>query len=58
MAQCVGYLLAAIGPMFAGALHTYFISWTPVLWLCAFASLLCGVFGYLVGRNINLSEDA
>jgi len=58
MAQCVGYLLAAIGPMFAGALHTYFISWTPVLWLCAIASLLCGVFGYLGGRNINLSEDA
>lgn len=58
MAQCVGYLLAAIGPMFAGSLHFYFESWAPVLWLCALASLLCGVFGYLGGRDIVLSADA
>ncbi len=58
MAQCVGYLLAAIGPMFAGALHSHFNSWAPVLWLCALASLLCGVFGYLGGRNVSLNEDA
>ena len=58
MAQCVGYLLAAIGPMFAGALHSHFESWAPVLWLCALASLLCGVFGYLGGRNISLNDDA
>ncbi len=58
MAQCVGYLLAAIGPMFAGALHSHFDSWAPVLWLCALASLLCGVFGYLGGRNVSLDEDA
>lgn len=57
MAQCVGYLLAAIGPMFAGSLHTNFESWAPVLWLCATASLLCGVFGYLGGRNISLRAD-
>lgn len=58
MAQCVGYLLAAIGPMLAGALHSYFISWSSVLWLCAIASLFCGVFGYLGGRNVNLSPEA
>ncbi|GAB2683139.1 2-nitroimidazole transporter [Aliiglaciecola aliphaticivorans] len=58
MAQCIGYLLAAIGPMFAGGLHSYFSSWAPVLWLCALASLLCGVFGYLGGRNISLHEHA
>lgn len=58
MAQCVGYLLAAIGPMFAGALHSHFNSWAPVLWLCALASLLCGVFGYLGGRNVTLHEHA
>lgn len=57
MAQCVGYLLAAIGPMFAGSLHSNFESWAPVLWLCAAASLLCGVFGYLGGRNISLNAD-
>lgn len=56
MAQCVGYLLAAIGPMFAGALHTSFNSWSPVLWLCAIACLTCGIFGYLGGRDITLSD--
>jgi CP family cyanate transporter-like MFS transporter len=54
MAQCLGYLLAATGPMFAGALHSYFDSWHSVLWLSGFASILCGVFGYLGGRNIVL----
>jgi CP family cyanate transporter-like MFS transporter len=38
MAHCIGYLLAAIGPIFAGGLHSYFNSWAPVLWLCALAS--------------------
>ncbi|TEW54878.1 MFS transporter [Psychromonas sp. RZ22] len=57
MAQCVGYLLAAVGPMFAGTLHTYFASWAPVLWLCAIASLISGIFGYLGGRNIMLNEN-
>ena len=57
MAQCIGYLLAAIGPMFAGSLHSYFGSWSSVLWLCAFISLLCAIFGYLGGRGITLNEQ-
>lgn len=56
MAQCVGYLLAATGPMVAGALHTYFESWASVLLLCAFSSLLCAVFGYLGGRDIKVTN--
>jgi len=56
MAQCIGYLLAATGPMFAGSLHTHFESWSSVLWLCAFTSLLCCIFGYLGGRNITLGK--
>ncbi|PWQ95855.1 MFS transporter [Leucothrix arctica] len=58
MAQFVGYLLAATGPMIAGAMHSYFESWASVLWLCAVLSLVCGVFGYLGGRNITLHKDA
>ncbi len=58
MAQCVGYLLAAPGPIIAGSLHSYFNSWTPVIWLCAVVSLLCAVFGYLGGRNIMIHKDA
>ena len=57
MAQCVGYSLAATGPILAGSLHTYFSSWGAVLWLCAFLILLCGIFGYLGGRNIYLDKD-
>ena len=58
MAQCVGYALAAVGPMIAGLLHSYFEGWTPVLWMCAIAILLSGIFGYLGGRNKMLSKDA
>ena len=56
MAQCIGYLLAAIGPMFAGALHSYFGNWSSVLCLCAFISVLCAVFGYLGGRDITINH--
>ena len=58
MAQCLGYLVAATGPMLAGSLHTFFNNWSAVLWLCASACLLCGFFGYLAGRNITLNPDA
>ncbi|WP_404342926.1 MFS transporter [Pseudoalteromonas mariniglutinosa] len=57
MAQCLGYLLAATGPILAGALHSYFNNWSAVLWLCALASTLCAVFGYLGGRNITLKHS-
>ncbi|MFY8328660.1 MFS transporter [Pseudoalteromonas sp. ZZD1] len=58
MAQCIGYLIAATGPMLAGALHAYFNSWASTLWLCAIASLGCALFGYLGGRNITLKKGA
>ena len=57
MAQCVGYSLAAIGPMLAGSLHTFFDSWGAILWLCSLSILLCGIFGYLGGRDISLDKD-
>ncbi len=57
MAQCVGYSLAAIGPMFTGMLHAYFENWTTTIWLCAITCLLSGVFGYLGGRDIKLDKD-
>jgi len=58
MAQCIGYLLAAIGPILAGSLHANLESWSSVLWLCALASLLSGIFGYLGGRNIMIDKEA
>jgi len=56
MAQCIGYLIAATGPMLAGALHTHFNSWDSTLWLCAIASLGCALFGYLGGRNMTIPK--
>lgn len=55
MAQFIGYLLAATGPIIAGWLHGYFGNWSSVLWLCAFVSLLSAVFGYLGGRKVTIS---
>ncbi|WP_082665526.1 MFS transporter [Pseudoalteromonas sp. H105] len=56
MAQCIGYLLAASGPLIAGALHSYFGNWATTLWLCTVASALCAIFGYLGGRNITMKQ--
>ncbi|WP_105180181.1 MFS transporter [Pseudoalteromonas sp. T1lg21] len=57
MAQCIGYLLAATGPIIAGALHSYFNNWAGALWLCIASSLLCALFGYLSGRNITIGQQ-
>lgn len=57
MAQCIGYLLAATGPIIAGALHSYFNNWAGALWLCIASSLLCALFGYLSGRNITIDQQ-
>ena len=58
MSQSLGYLLAASGPMVAGYLHAVFNSWSPVLWLCAAASLICAVVGLFCGRNMTINEHA
>lgn len=58
MAQCIGYLLAATGPIIAGALHSYFGNWTSTLWFCASSSALSAMFGYLGGRNITMRNKA
>lgn len=58
MAQCLGYLWAAAGPMIAGALHSAFDSWVPVLWLCAAASVICAVAGLFCGHNMTINEHA
>jgi len=57
MAQCVGYLLAAGGPMLAGALHSSTGSWSVPLWLCAIASVLCALCGLGGGRNTTLDKS-
>ena len=57
MAQCIGYFLAATGPIIASALHSDFNNWAGALWLCMASSLLCALSGYLSGRNITIGQQ-
>ncbi len=50
MAQSVGYLLAAAGPIVMGRLHDASGSWMAVLVLCALGAVLMGVLGWLAGK--------
>jgi MFS transporter, CP family, cyanate transporter len=51
MAQSVGYILAAAGPIAAGALHDATGSWTPALAILAGLLVVLAVMGYLAGRD-------
>lgn len=52
IAQSVGYLVAAVGPVAVGAMHDAASDWGPgILFLvCVAASLV--VLGYLIGRDV------
>jgi MFS transporter, CP family, cyanate transporter len=51
MAQSVGYLLAAAGPIVIGALHDRSGSWTPGLIVLIGLEVCLMVFGWFAGRN-------
>lgn len=51
MAQSVGYLLAACGPVTAGWLHSATADWPAVLILVALLAAGHGTAGYLAGRH-------
>lgn len=51
MAQCVGYLLAAAGPLLVGAIHDAADSWTPALLVVLALQVILVGFGYLAGRD-------
>lgn len=54
MAQSVGYLLAAAGPVAVGALHDVSGSWTPALVVLVVADVLLVAVGWRVGRDRTL----
>ncbi len=56
MAQCIGYLLAAAGPVAVGALHDATGSWAPALVALIVVELVLGWFGYLSGRDRTLQS--
>jgi CP family cyanate transporter-like MFS transporter len=51
MAQFVGYLVAAAGPVTIGALHDATNSWTIPLIVIAALTVVQGVFAWLAGRD-------
>jgi CP family cyanate transporter-like MFS transporter len=55
MAQCIGYLLAALGPTLVGWLHSDLGGWGVPLGLCAALCLVMALFGLLAGRAIYIA---
>jgi CP family cyanate transporter-like MFS transporter len=51
MAQCLGYLLAAVGPMLLGKLFDVFGDWSIPLLVTSVIAVLGAYTGMLAGRN-------
>ncbi|GAB3618487.1 CynX/NimT family MFS transporter [Okibacterium endophyticum] len=56
MAQSIGYLIAAAGPIAFGALHDAVISWVPTLIGLVIISVILVALGYLSGRNRTIED--
>ncbi|WP_332877213.1 MFS transporter [Massilia sp. S19_KUP03_FR1] len=54
MAQCVGYLMAAAGPMILGAFRDWLGGWTMPLLIASGIAVLGALMGMLAGRNVHL----
>lgn len=52
MAQSVGYLVAAVGPMAAGVIHGSTDSWTVPLGVLLLVMIPLSVFGWMAGRAV------
>lgn len=51
MAQFIGYVGAAVGPLFIGMLHDMTGDWAASLWLLVASSILAAIFATLSGRS-------
>ena len=58
MAQCVGYLMAAIGPLLLGKVHDWSGGWTVPLLVTAAIALAGACAGMAAGRNAHLEPTA
>lgn len=57
MAQSVGYLLAAIGPILFGALHDLTNGWNVPLIVLLVVTMLLLIFGVAAGRNRLIGDE-
>ena len=51
MAQSIGYILAAVGPILIGSLYDFTHSWTIPLITLIIVSVIVIIFGIGAGRN-------
>ncbi|RQO35888.1 MFS transporter [Herminiimonas sp. KBW02] len=58
MAQCIGYTLAAIGPILIGKIHDAQGNWHATLLISASAAFLMALFGLYAGRNLHIGKRA
>jgi CP family cyanate transporter-like MFS transporter len=58
MAQGVGYLLSAAGPLLFGWLYDATARWAPSLWLLLACTVGMGVFGLGAGRAAYVDDPA
>ncbi|MGL5232235.1 MAG: CynX/NimT family MFS transporter [Fusobacteriaceae bacterium] len=57
MAQSIGYLLAAFGPMFFGFLHDATNSWGFPIIILIIISVICLISGLGASRNLHVSKE-
>ncbi|QQK75259.1 MFS transporter [Salicibibacter cibarius] len=58
MAQSIGYILAATGPIFLGGIAEWFHGWTVPLIILMIVSLLIAISGVIAGKNETVSTKA
>lgn len=51
MSQCIGYLMAAVGPTLVGSLHETSGNWTAPLLVCVGLCIAMSVLGMSIGRQ-------
>ncbi len=54
MAQCVGYIMAAAGPLLLGQVHDWTGGWTAPLLITAAIAVAGACTGMMAGRNVHL----
>ncbi|MCY1449728.1 2-nitroimidazole transporter [compost metagenome] len=56
MSQCIGYLMAASGPLLFGKLFDFFSDWTVPLLMTSIIAVLGAFSGILAGRNKHIEH--
>jgi CP family cyanate transporter-like MFS transporter len=56
--QSAGYLMAAIGPVLVGALHSMTGGWTVPCWFMALAGVVAGIAGVFAVRPVFIEDAA